>query len=205
MGGGGGATDVTAEVGELEVWGHWNDGPDMIMSRIRVSMGVLPTSRTKNNCSITCEETVLNEGRRNRSLPNRVGWFGYCVRQYSSSAHWDFSCICSMTWTSVNAGASTIEKKRWVLKCEVLYFLWGRGALKQRRLERKEKKKSWIHTWCKEHNGFHARVFCIVHMKSLEFLNLFLEDTNMIHEGYHPVGCHGRPMKSSSNQKGGHI
>jgi hypothetical protein len=57
------------------------------MSLMSVSMGVLPTRRTKNSCSITCELTVLREGNRNNSLPNRVGWLGYCVLQYSSSAH----------------------------------------------------------------------------------------------------------------------
>ena len=61
------------------------------MSLMSVSIGVLPTRRTKNNCSITCELTVLREGNRSRSLPNRVGWLGYCVLQYSSSAHCDFS------------------------------------------------------------------------------------------------------------------
>jgi hypothetical protein len=57
------------------------------MSLMSVSMGVLPTRRTKNSCSITCELTVLREGNRSSSLPNRVGWLGYCVLQYSSSAH----------------------------------------------------------------------------------------------------------------------
>ena len=66
-GGGGG------DEGELEADGHWNWLPDISMSRIRVSMGVLPTSRTKNNCSITADETVLSDGNRSRSLPKRVG------------------------------------------------------------------------------------------------------------------------------------
>jgi hypothetical protein len=57
------------------------------MSLMSVSMGVLPTRRTKNSCSITCELTVLREGNRSSSFPNRVGWLGYCVLQYSSSAH----------------------------------------------------------------------------------------------------------------------
>ena len=61
--------------------------PFKTMSRIRVSIGVLPTNRRKKTCSMTCEDTVLKEGSRKRSLPNLVGWFGYCVRQYSSSAH----------------------------------------------------------------------------------------------------------------------
>lgn len=80
--------------------------PFKTMSRIRVSMGVLPTSLRKKTCSMTCEDTVLNEGRRRSSLPNRVGWLGYCVLQYSSRAHWDFSCSCSMACALVSPGAS---------------------------------------------------------------------------------------------------
>ena len=53
--------------------GHWKVLPDNSMSRIRVSIGVLPTSLTKNNCSITEADTVLNEGSLRRSFPNLVG------------------------------------------------------------------------------------------------------------------------------------
>ena len=66
-------TDVTGDVDVVEFEGHWNEGPDIIMSRIRVSIGVLPTKRTKNNCSITDDDTVLSEGNLRRSLPKRVG------------------------------------------------------------------------------------------------------------------------------------
>lgn len=76
------------------------------MSRMSVSMGVLPTSRTKNSCSMTCELTVRRDGSLSSSLPNRIGWLGYCVRQYSSSAHCDFSCSDSMCATSDNPQAS---------------------------------------------------------------------------------------------------
>lgn len=82
--------------------------PLRTMSRINVSMGVLPTSRKKKTCSMTCEDTVRSEGNLKSSLPKRVGWFGYCVRQYSSRAHCDFSCNCSMAWALVNPGASGI-------------------------------------------------------------------------------------------------
>ena len=58
---------------------------------MRVSIGVLPTSLTKKSCSITEADTVLREGSLSNSLPNLVGWLGYWVLQYSSSAHWDFS------------------------------------------------------------------------------------------------------------------
>lgn len=57
------------------------------MSLIKVSTGVLPTSLTKKSCSITAEDTVLMEGSLKSNLPNRLGWLGYWVRQYSSRAH----------------------------------------------------------------------------------------------------------------------
>ena len=95
-----------------EAVGHWNWllAPDINMSRINVSIGVLPTKRTKNSCSITVDETVRSEGRRNKSFPNLVGWFGYCVLQYSSSAHWDFSCNWSIVWDSDRPQASKNRK-----------------------------------------------------------------------------------------------
>ena len=61
----------------MVVVGHWKLLPDNSMSLMRVSMGVLPTSRTKKSCSITDEQTVLREGRRSSSLPNLGGWLGY--------------------------------------------------------------------------------------------------------------------------------
>ena len=73
---------------------------------MRVSMGVLPTSLTKKSCSITEAETVRSEGSLRRSFPNLVGWLGYWVRQYSSRAHWDFSCSCSITGGEVRPTAS---------------------------------------------------------------------------------------------------
>lgn len=79
------------------------------MSLINVSIGVFPTSLTKNNCSITWLDTVRRDGSLRRSLPKRVGWFGYCVLQYSSSAHWDFSWRLSMCVTSDRPQASAIK------------------------------------------------------------------------------------------------
>ena len=73
-------------VGAVTV-GHWKVLPERSMSLIRVSMGVLPTSLTKKSCSITDDDTVLNDGSLRSSLPNLVGWFGYWLRQYSSRAH----------------------------------------------------------------------------------------------------------------------
>lgn len=76
---------------------------------MRVSIGVLPTNRTKNNCSMTDEETVRSEGKRSNNFPNRVGWLGYWLRTYSSRAHCDFSCKLSTWATSERPQAS--EKK----------------------------------------------------------------------------------------------
>lgn len=102
--------------------------PDNNISRINVSIGVLPTKRTKNNCSITwkiiktlnqifvdwkiiffnCtwDETVLNDGSLNNNFPNLVGCVGYWVLQYSSNAHCDCSCNFSICCTSDNPQAS---------------------------------------------------------------------------------------------------
>ena len=67
--------------------GHWKVLPESSMSLMSVSIGVLPTSRTKNSCSMTEEDTVLRDGSRKSSFPNLVGWLGYWLRQYSSRAH----------------------------------------------------------------------------------------------------------------------
>ena len=101
------------------------------MSLISVSIGVFPTSRTKNSCSITCDDTVLSEGNRSSSLPNLVGWFGYWVLQYSSRAHCDFSWSDSMCATSDSPHASETEKEQiWLEECgkkrneSQWYFSW---------------------------------------------------------------------------------
>lgn len=95
----------------VAMYGHEKELPDRSMSRMRVSIGVFPTRRTKNSCSITCELTVRNDGSRRSSLPKRVGWFGYWLRQYSSRAHWDFSCRLSMCGTSDKPHASAKRKE----------------------------------------------------------------------------------------------
>ncbi|KAG8191190.1 hypothetical protein JTE90_011874 [Oedothorax gibbosus] len=94
------------------MYGQLKDDPLSSMSRMRVSIGVLPTRRTKKSCSMTCEDTVRSEGSRRSSLPNLVGWLGYWVRQYSSSAHWDFSWRPSMWATSLRPQASVGKKIR---------------------------------------------------------------------------------------------
>ena len=82
--------------------------PVSSMSLMMVSVVTFPSSLTKKSCSITEAETVRREGSLRRSFPNLVGWLGYWVRQYSSRAHWDFSCSCSTTEESVRPIASEI-------------------------------------------------------------------------------------------------
>lgn len=96
----------------MAIYGQLKLLPDSSISLIRVSMGVLPTKRTKNNCSMTEEETVRREGRRNNSFPKRVGWFGYWLRTYSSRAHWDFSCKLSTCAMSDRPHASRRNSKK---------------------------------------------------------------------------------------------
>ena len=91
------------------MYGQLKEPPLSNMSRIRVSIGVFPTNRTKNNCSMTCALTVLSDGSRRRSLPNLVGWFGYWLLTYSSRAHCDFSCILSIWLESDRPHASETE------------------------------------------------------------------------------------------------
>lgn len=74
-----------------------------------VSMGVLPTRRTKKSCSMTWAETVRREGNRSSSLPKRVGWLGYWLRSYSSRAHCDFSWRLSM-WAASDKPQASEEK-----------------------------------------------------------------------------------------------
>lgn len=94
----------------VAMYGQENELPDSSMSLMRVSMGVFPTSRTKKSCSMTWELTVRRDGRRRSSLPNLVGWLGYWFRQYSSRAHWDFSCRFSIWGTSERPHASGKKK-----------------------------------------------------------------------------------------------
>ena len=55
------------------MYGHEKELPDSNISRIKVSIGVLPTNRMKNNCSMTDEFTVRKLGNLNSNLPNLVG------------------------------------------------------------------------------------------------------------------------------------
>ncbi len=57
-------------------------------------------------------------------------------------------------------------------------------------------------TCCEKHNGFHARKFRAINLKSFEFLHLFLEVSNDIHVRHHLVIGHwiGLAMKSGSSR-----
>jgi len=96
----------------IAIYGQLNELPLSSMSLMRVSMGVLPTRRTKNSCSMTCGDTVRREGSRSSSFPKRVGWLGYWQRTYSSRAHWDFSCRLSMCPESLKPLASATRRQQ---------------------------------------------------------------------------------------------
>ena len=91
------------------MYGQLKEPPLSSMSLMRVSMGVLPTRRTKNSCSMTCADIVRSDGSLSSSLPKRVGCPGYCVLTYSSNAHCDFSWIDSTCVTSDIPHASVIH------------------------------------------------------------------------------------------------
>lgn len=97
---------MTTFVHEQGRYGHDVGVPDSNMSLNSVSIGVFPTSRTKKSCSTTDELILLSEGSLSNNLPNRVGWLGYWFLEYSSKAHWVFSCRLSMYVGSVNPDAS---------------------------------------------------------------------------------------------------
>lgn len=85
--------------------------PDSCMSRISVSMGVLPTSLMKKSWEMRLAGTARRAGRRSSKRPKRWGWLGYCNLSYSVRATWAFSCRDS-TWAgSVRPHASVEEKK----------------------------------------------------------------------------------------------
>lgn len=54
---------------------------------------------------------MRKDGKRSNSFPKRIGWLGYCDRQYSSSAHCDFSCSDSICATSDKPHASAKKKQ----------------------------------------------------------------------------------------------
>lgn len=67
------ASCLQTECHIVDMYGQLKLLPLRSMSLMRVSIGVFPTSRTKNSCSITCDDTVLRDGSRRSSLPNLVG------------------------------------------------------------------------------------------------------------------------------------
>lgn len=58
---------------------------------------------------------MRSDGSRSRSLPKRVGWFGYWLRTYSSSAHCDFSWRLS-TWVASDSPHASDEKRTMALR-----------------------------------------------------------------------------------------
>lgn len=133
------------------------------MSRMRVSMGVLPTKRTKKSCSMTEDDTVRNEGSRSSSLPKRLGWLGYWLLTYSSSAHCDFSWRLSMWAASdrpqASARAATARRdqgrgtrlgqlpaRSQTTRHSFFFFFLIRSKGGENKLEEKEKSSPWLPT-----------------------------------------------------------
>lgn len=58
----------------------------------------------------------------------------------------------------------------------------------------------FLFTCGEEDDGFETRIFSRIHMKGFEFLHLFLEDADVIHESDDTVGSHGTGVKSSGRQ-----
>ena len=56
-------------------------------------------------------------------------------------------------------------------------------------------------TCCEKCDCFHAAELCSIHMQCLQLLDLFLEYSDVVHEGHHPVSSHGRGMKTCSSQE----
>ena len=50
----------------------------------------------------------------------------------------------------------------------------------------------------KKYDGLEAGVFCRVDVKRFEFLDLFLKNADVVHEGDHPIGSHRRGVETSS-------
>ncbi|KAG7251556.1 hypothetical protein CRUP_023790 [Coryphaenoides rupestris] len=66
--------------------------PESCMSRMSVSMGVLPTRRMKKSWEMRLAGTARRAGSRSSSRPKRCGCPGYCILSYSVSATCAFSC-----------------------------------------------------------------------------------------------------------------
>lgn len=88
------------------MYGQLMELPESCMSRISVSMGVLPTRRMKKSWEMRLAGTALRAGSRSRSRPKRCGWPGYCMRSYSVRATCAFSCRLSMCAGSDSPHAS---------------------------------------------------------------------------------------------------
>lgn len=56
-----------------------------------------------------------------------------------------------------------------------------------------------------EHDGLEAGVLGSVHLQGLQLLHLLLEDSDVVHEGHHAFGGHGRGVQASRGQQGRHM
>lgn len=56
-----------------------------------------------------------------------------------------------------------------------------------------------------ERDGFEAAVFRRVHLQPVQLVHLVLENPDLVHEGHHPLGRHGRRVESSRGQQRGHV
>lgn len=165
--------------------------PDSCMSRISVSMGVLPTSRMKKSWEMRLAGTARRAGRRSSKRPKRCGWLGYCILSYSVRATWAFSCSDS-TWAgSVRPHASVEENKQDVVARNISHSSRPQAAR--------------LHTRREERDGFEAAVLCCVHLQPVQLVHLVLENPDLVHEGHHPLRRHGRGVESSSCQQRSHV
>ncbi len=153
--------------------------PESCMSRISVSMGVLPTSRMKKSWEMRLAGTALRAGSRSRSRPKRCGWPGYCMRSYSVRATCAFSCRLSMCAGSDSPHASAGNRTKSLQhrckwnpngKCDgylaMLFSLWKRQASKRamksannlKRIRKRELKI--VNSWRRQPCGQCADIQC---------------------------------------------
>ena len=62
-----------------------------------------------------------------------------------------------------------------------------------------------IHTGAEDDDGLHTAVLGRVHVQRLQFLHLFLEDPDVVHEGDDPVRRHGGGVQPRGGEEGGDV
>ena len=90
--------------------------PPSSMSLISVSIGVLPISFIKKRFSTAAGFISLRAGIRRSRRPALPGWLLYCMRSYSSSEAYVFSCKFCMVPGSCSPGTSEDDTKQ----CQLL-------------------------------------------------------------------------------------